>query len=197
MANRNEPGYLGKFIRDYPLSSWLPSLDEGRVLNIGSKNYGHNIFYDQILQGKEILGVDMVEGDRVDVVCNMEGDCKELNGEKFSIIICASVLEHCERPWIVADNIQNHLMPSGLLYVTVPWVWRTHNYPKDYWRMSPDAVRVLFPLVKWKRVAHGTHNENEFINEGADHDNQPPWRVVFRGRVHIAVQAVHMIGRML
>jgi len=196
MGNRNESGFIGKFIEEFPMEKWLSSLDGGRILNIGSANYAYNAFYGRVFKDRPIVGIDLEKRDGVDVVCDITGNCSELNGEKFSVVLCCSILEHCEKPWLAAENIQNLLMPFGLLYVTVPWVWRTHRYPKDYWRMSPDAVKSLFPHVVWKRIAHSTQIENEFLQVGSDHDQQSPWRIVHRGRSYIAVQMTHMIGRM-
>jgi len=198
MANRNEPIYLERFLKEFPMSTWLASLDKGRILNIGSAEYGHGLkkFYDAFLTEREVVGVDIFSGENVQVVCDMTGDCKELQGEKFAMALCCSVLEHVERPWLMAENIEKHLMPFGLVYVSVPWAWRTHNYPNDYWRMSPAAIKSLFPHVMWKRIAWSTLNEGEFIPDGSDHDDDEPWRVLFRGRSYIAVQQVHMIGRL-
>jgi len=196
MANKNEPLFLKRFLDNYPVSGWPESLHAGRVLNVGSKEYGHGISYRDMFADKEILGIDLESGDGVDRVCNMQEDFSELEGERFAVVLCCSVLEHTAKPWVVAHNIERHLLQFGLLYITVPWVWRTHAYPKDYWRMSPDAIRTLFPNVVFKRIAHSTQMGNEFIKEGLDHDDKPPWRVVLRGRAHIAVQMVHMIGRM-
>ena len=196
MGNRNESGYLKRFLDEYPMKKWPAHLDGGRVLNIGSANTKFNVFYEKIFSDRNILGVDLEKTDGVDVVCDITKDCSELKGERFAVAICCSVLEHVEKPWLAAENIQKLLLPFGLLYVTVPWVWRTHKYPKDYWRMSPDAIRSLFPHVKWKRICHSTQLENEFIENESDHDQTAPWRIMHRGRAYIAVQQTHMIGRM-
>jgi hypothetical protein len=43
------------------------------------------------------------------------------------------------------------LMDSGSsILVLVPFTWRVHAYPDDYWRMTPSALDVLFPLVEWE-----------------------------------------------
>jgi SAM-dependent methyltransferase len=196
MSSRNEVGFLKKFLAEYPMDKWVSSLSTGRVLNIGAANDKFHSQYMTLMGGKPVVNVDIVKDNGVDVVCNMEGDCGELSGERFAVVLCCSVLEHVPKPWALAANIQRHLMPFGLLYVTVPWVWRTHEYPKDYWRMSPDAIKSLFPAVRWKRSAHSTQLEDEFLGADADHDQKPPWRITHRGRAHIAVQMTHMIGRM-
>ena len=34
------------------------------------------------------------------------------------------------------------------MFLSVPWVWRFHGYPSDYWRFSPEALKFLFPGFK-------------------------------------------------
>lgn len=194
MANLNEYIYLKKFIDEYPLSTWPKHLDEGRILNIGSADHGQNGRYRELFAGREMIGIDIVRDNGVDMVCDITGDCKELNGEHFAVILCTSVLEHCKYPWIAAANIERLLLPQGLLYIAQPWVWRTHSYPEDYWRMTPEAIKILFPHVLWKRIGHASQAKNEFI-EG-DHDQNEPWRIIHRGRGYLCAQSIHMIGRM-
>jgi hypothetical protein len=47
----------------------------------------------------------------------------------------------------MAENIQRLLEPGGVLYVSVPFAWEIHSYPSDYWRFTPEAVRLLFPGI--------------------------------------------------
>jgi hypothetical protein len=196
MANRNEPLYLKKFLEEYPIDKWIESLSNGRILNAGAADYGTKIFFDAIFKGRPVVGVDIEKKPGVNLICDLEGDCLELNDEKFSLILCCSLLELVKNPFIVAQNLERHLLPFGLLYVTIPWIWRTHEYPKDYWRISVDGIKVLFPHVVWKRIAYSTLKENEFIDYNLDHDQQEPWRILWHGRMYIAVQMIHMIGRL-
>jgi len=32
-----------------------------------------------------------------------------------------------------------------VVYVSVPFAWKFHGYPSDYWRFTPQAIRLLFP----------------------------------------------------
>jgi hypothetical protein len=36
--------------------------------------------------------------------------------------------------------------------VSVPFVWRLHQYPVDNWRISPNGLRVLFKGIKWDAI---------------------------------------------
>ena len=45
----------------------------------------------------------------------------------------------------MADNSTRLLAPGGTLYVSVPYAWKFHGYPSDYWRFTPEGVKKLFP----------------------------------------------------
>ncbi|MDP2141281.1 MAG: hypothetical protein Q8L20_10765 [Gammaproteobacteria bacterium] len=118
----------------------------GRTLVSGSKIYeGRSDRRD--LYGNAI-GVDMLEGDGVDHVHNLEA---RLPGElgKFDHVDCCSVLEHSSRPWEVASTLQECLVEEGTMLLSVPFIWRVHAYPNDYWRFTPEALDVLFPQIRW------------------------------------------------
>jgi SAM-dependent methyltransferase len=90
----------------------------------------------------------MLAGPGVDRVLDLE-EMPPLDLGRFDHIECMSVLEHSRRPWLLADSIERLLVPGGTLFVTVPFCWRIHAYPSDYWRMTPQAIRELFPGVHW------------------------------------------------
>jgi hypothetical protein len=39
------------------------------------------------------------------------------------------------------------LNKNGVLYVSVPFSWKFHAYPSDYWRFTPEGIRILFPKI--------------------------------------------------
>lgn len=67
-----------------------------------------------------------------------------IKGPKFDVGICMDTLEHCSNPFVVAKNIKDSLKKGAILFVTVPFVWELHYYPKDYWRFTPQGVEELF-----------------------------------------------------
>lgn len=69
---------------------------------------------------------------------------KPIKGKKFDFGICMNLLEHVANPFTVAKNIVDSLVPGAYLFVTVPWIWEIHDYPKDYWRICPDGMVELF-----------------------------------------------------
>lgn len=118
----------------------------GKALVVGSKIY--NDRQDARKLFNDAIGIDMEPGDGVDLVYDLEEPLSE--GMVFDHIMCCSVLEHCRRPWLMAQNIEKALRPKGSLYIHAPTVWRFHGYPSDYWRYTSEGIRSLFPNIVWK-----------------------------------------------
>lgn len=95
---------------------------------------------------------------------------KPIKGEKFDAGICMDLLEHTENPFIIAKNISNSLKKGAYLFVTVPWVWELHYYPKDYWRFAPQGLEQLFPNMNAITI--------EIIRDKAPEEELPRHRLV-------------------
>jgi len=144
------------------LERHLPRAD-GPVIEIGSKDYGSTASFRDLYAGVEYIGADLEAGKGVDVVVDLAQGLGGLGEGRFALAICCSVLEHTPRPWSMADNITRLLRPGGSLYLSVPWVWRYHAYPDDYFRFSPRAVQSLFPGLEWGQAAYSTSVVGEIV----------------------------------
>lgn len=131
---------------DPDLTHYRQMAASGRVLVVGNRVYETST--DRRLLYRDAVGLDLSAGDGVDIVHDMEQPLPESAG-RFSHIDLVSVLEHCKRPWKMAANLEKALLPGGTILVSVPFVWRVHDYPGDYWRMTPAALNVIFPRINW------------------------------------------------
>lgn len=134
---------------------------EGLVMVAGSFTPDHRI--DRRKLFPKAFGVDLQDGPTVDFVGDLEDDlftediaamARREDGLGITHIDCVSVMEHSKHPWLVASNLERMLPVGGTIYVSVPWIWRVHNYPSDYWRFSPECVRMLFPSIKWHKIMY-------------------------------------------
>lgn len=117
---------------------------KGRTLIVGS--YITEGKQDRRKYHAEAIGVDLRPGPGVDLVLDLEQP-QEIG--KFAHIECTSVLEHAKRPWRMAANIEAMMEQGSTLYLSVPFVWRVHNFPNDYWRFTIEGVKLLFPSIVW------------------------------------------------
>ncbi len=124
---------------------------EGRTLLVGS-----HIYKDKPDRRKlypDAVGWDMIEGPGVDRVIDLEAPLPKKTGT-FAHIECMSVLEHSRYPWKLAENVESLLVQGGTLSLSVPFVWRVHAYPDDFWRFTTSAIRLIFPQIKWTKLLY-------------------------------------------
>ena len=125
----------------------------GPFLEVGSRDYGSTQDLRTLFPGETYVRVDMSEGQSVDRVIDLtlafdEIDAK-LEGSRFGTIFCLSVMEHCEQPFRMAENLTGLLAPGGKLVLSVPFAWKFHGYPSDYWRFTHEGVKKLFPELEF------------------------------------------------
>ena len=148
---------------------------DGPYLEVGSRDYGttqdlRSLFSD----GDNYLGVDAVAGPGVDLVVDLTDHAERvdlrLDGKRFGTIFCLSVLEHCEQPFRMAENLTRLLKPHGKICISAPFAWQFHAYPADYWRFTHEGVKKLFPRLTFhsQDAVTSTSLENEFAPPTAD-----------------------------
>jgi SAM-dependent methyltransferase len=129
---------------------------QGRALVVGSKCYNGKA--DRRALYTDAVGIDQFEGEGVDIVHDFESPLDAEHGT-FDHIDCCSVLEHVKHPWIMCDNILRVMNPGATIVVSVPFIWRQHGYPSDYWRITRETLPILFPSIKWIKSGYLSGNE--------------------------------------
>lgn len=170
------------------LKHWAPTA--GPVIEIGSKDYGSTSSYRDFYPG-EYVGVDMAAGKGVEVVVDLCKGIGPLREGHFDLAICCSVLEHVEKPWRFAENLARLIRPGGRIYISVPWVWRYHAYPEDYFRFSHRGVASLFEGFTWEHLFYSTSVDGEFIPV-SDGDSRLVTKI--GERKHLPYLMVNMLG---
>lgn len=157
----------------------------GRTLIVGSRVYpgreDRRKLYDNV------VGIDMLEGPGVDFVVDLEEPLHSdaLHGTAHHIE-CRSVLEHSRRPWLLAANLEMLLAPGGTLDLSVPFVWRVHAYPSDYFRYTVEGVRSLFPGIEWTALM--------YVTESTLTDSTKTERISVGGHTYLARSEVWGFG---
>ncbi len=122
----------------------------GPYLEVGSKDYGSTQDLRRVLRHEDkYTRVDMHPGPGVELVLDLTAPFEEidaaLGGARFGTVFCLSVLEHCRQPFAMAEVLTRLLAPGGKICLSVPFAWKFHGYPSDYWRFTQEGVKVLFP----------------------------------------------------
>ena len=87
---------------------------------------------------------DYEDGLDVDVVCDIHSLGDAFGRDSIDFIICCSVFENVQRPWIAAQEIARTLKPGGMVFVQTHQTFPIHAYPHDYWRYTTEALMTIF-----------------------------------------------------
>lgn len=133
--------YLDKFIRE------IRTYVAGHTLEIGGirENQDRYGFTNAV----SYQTIDLIQQPGVDIIGDIH-DPNLVEHNSLDSIILFNVLEHCERPWVIIENVYNWLRGSGSVFCMVPNAQRIHGDPKDYWRILPDGMKVLFAKFSTK-----------------------------------------------
>lgn len=181
MGHVNEIEYLNRL-----------ALTPRRVLEIGSRQVGSTQPFREMFAGSEYVGLDIEAGEGVDLVADLMEPIA-LEPSTVDLVICCSVLEHVRRPWVAAENIATLMRPGGLIYLAVPWCWRFHPYPGDYWRFSWQGVAEIFPMLAWSDFTFSTSAAGEFFPAKVGEDDQRAGSK--DGRKYLPYLELHGLGR--
>jgi 2-polyprenyl-3-methyl-5-hydroxy-6-metoxy-1,4-benzoquinol methylase len=113
----------------------------GQVLEVGSFNVNGSV--------RDVLpitiGIDMREGNGVDVVLSAYDLVDHFGAESFDSVVSCDALEHIEDWKTALTQMWTVLKPKGCLLLTManPEKGR-HAYPDDYWRFPMEDFKKLF-----------------------------------------------------
>ena len=117
-----------------------------RVLDIGS--HDHNGNFSPIVKNlnpSELVGIDIIPGPGVDIVCSGEKAVEKFGKNSFDVVVASELMEHARNWREVISNIKNVCKPNGIILITTRSKgFRLHGYPHDYWRYELDDMRKMF-----------------------------------------------------
>lgn len=124
----------------------------GKTLDVGSLDVNGSVkdlFSDY-------TGLDMREGDNVDVVANAHDI--PFKDNEFDCVVCLEMLEHDDNPFKTLSEIYRVLKKGGWCILSASGInFPKHDYPSDYFRYTSEGIGVL--LKKFKNVQTGSDND--------------------------------------
>ena len=120
------------------------NLKSGKCLIIGdtlrgksdlSKGIANRALIDMLPKGCDIIAPPFPDVDVQDM---------PYEDNIFDYVLSDVVLEHVRKPWIATEEIKRVMKPKGLLILTTCLMHGIHGVPYDYFRFTPDGLKVLF-----------------------------------------------------
>ena len=103
--------------------------------------------YRNLFESCEYIGID-VEGashddnlKKTDIFFN--GTDIPFPDDTFDMVILSEVLEHVENADRIISEISRVLKKTGVLYLTIPFVWDEHAIPYDFRRLTTFGLRQI------------------------------------------------------
>lgn len=136
-----------------------------RVLEVGSRQVGPSDWTPRRLFDRRVwkyLGLDIEAGTNVDCVVKELGPWPEHLAAWFDVVVSANALEHCQRPWEVAQNVLQVLKPGGYVIFVAPFMWPLHDFPSDYFRFTGAGLASLIEAAGGHVLESGQLESSHF-----------------------------------
>lgn len=114
------------------------------VLELGSRNVTGITRRHYFSGVGEYVGLDIVDGEGVDVVGDVHRLSDYLPVEKFDFAFSMSVFEHLLFPWKAVLELNKVIKPGGYFFMSTHPVWPAHELPWDFWRFPQCGLKALF-----------------------------------------------------
>ncbi|MGH2894333.1 MAG: methyltransferase domain-containing protein [Solirubrobacteraceae bacterium] len=95
----------------------------------------------RLFAGRDFVGTDMRGGPGVDRVEDLRG--LTFGDGEVGTALCLDTLEHCADPAGACRELHRVLGHGGLCVVSSVMFFPVHGYPQDYWRFTPEGLRLL------------------------------------------------------
>ena len=143
----------------YFKDTYLNPNDELKILDIGSFDKDGNYNYGLILNEKKwtYQGLDLREGNNIDIVVESPYDWNEIEDESYDLVITGQAFEHIEFFWLTLEEIKRVLKPGGLFFIIVPSTGPVHKNPYDCYRFNDTAMKAMAKYVNFHIIEFGTN----------------------------------------
>lgn len=122
--------HLTRYQMYHRIRSFFNEERKGKVLCISGTGYISSLFHPDSL----IVDVQYPEVD----IHKLPYEEKE-----FDFVMTDQVLEHVENPFLAVDEMYRVLKNRGYMILTTCLMNPVHEMPTDFWRFTPDGLKVL------------------------------------------------------
>lgn len=121
-------------------------VSRGLVLDAGSGRGAWKRVIEEAGGTREAVDITPRAGEHLTYVADLT-DMPQVPSDRYDAAVCHQVLEHVRHPARAVGELYRTLKPGGQLVISVPHLSRLHELPHDYFRFTPNGIRVLLEDV--------------------------------------------------
>jgi SAM-dependent methyltransferase len=128
------------------------SLYQGTIYDLGAGESPYKNFF--LSCGQQYVAVDWngsYHNTNADVIADLNEPIP-VGAEVADTVVSFSVLEHLSEPQEMLKEAFRILKPGGYMLLQVPWQWRIHEAPFDFFRFTPYGLELLFQRAGFSDV---------------------------------------------
>ncbi len=110
--------------------------------------------------GKHWVSVDLYDYSPV-IDFHYDIQALEFADDTFDAIVCNAILEHVENPIKAIGELFRVLKKGGRIWVEVPFNQPYHPTPGDFWRVTPDGIKIW--MHQFKEISSGAFYINKSL----------------------------------
>lgn len=165
------------------------SLLHGDVLEIGSRREHDAEWWNcnrDLSHNANWLSVDFQGGLGVDTIADIH--TLPFDDNAFDAVLCSEVMEHVKDPQRAMNEMHRVLEPNGCAIITTLFSFPVHGYPDDYWRFTPNCMKMLMENAGFINVEVTTDGEYAIMlnNIGEREEKRIiPMHIFAKGQKHV------------
>jgi SAM-dependent methyltransferase len=134
-------------------NTYIPLHVKGHLVDLGCGNVPLHEAYKNLITKSTCVDWpnSTHENKYVDVPCDLNQPLP-FGDSTFDTIIISDVLEHIAQPDLLWSEMARILKPFGKILVSVPFLYRIHEAPYDYYRYTEFALRNFVDKNRLKIV---------------------------------------------
>ena len=74
---------------------------------------------------------------------------------RYDMAVSFDTLEHVEDPWVWCQRMVSIVKPGGYVYLSTVFLYTYHPSPRDFFRFTPDGLRLLFQRAGAEILEYG------------------------------------------
>lgn len=124
----------------FQIAEFFPTTGVKNVLDYGAGNSP----YRQFITCNRYTTADIKQNLNSDIEHIFSPNCPlQLEDNTFDLVLLLDVLEHVPDPVFVLKEIIRLMVPEGKLIISLPFIYREHETPGDYWRYTFYGIQKL------------------------------------------------------